>query len=134
MGGKMPPAYFRAYRARRRAAGRPVQSGPKDRSGEYARRRENRRLVRMGLPPLSRDGLHAVRPAVDVAPVPTLLPHLQHGTAVAFWEDELRLDLHQEGELARLEGRDPAIAIAAYRARETNWRAHTAPMLTEVAA
>jgi hypothetical protein len=57
------------------------------------------------------------------------MPELQHGTSVAFWEDELRLDLYQERQLAILEGRDPDAAAAAYRARETNWRGHTAPLL-----
>lgn len=56
------------------------------------------------------------------------MPDLQHGTRVAFWEDELRLDLAQEARLAELEGRDPAAAIAVYGARETSWRAHTAPL------
>jgi hypothetical protein len=133
MSGKMPPSYFREYRRRRRAEGRPVQSGPQDRTREYAIRRENRRLVRVGLAPLSRDGLRAPRSAIDVAPLPLLLPDLQHGARVAFWEDELRLDLHQEARLAELEGRDPGAAIAAYRARETSWRAHMAPMLEEIA-
>jgi hypothetical protein len=65
---------------------------------------------------------------LDTTPLPLLMPELQHGNAIAFWEDELRLDLAQERELARLEGRDPAAAIAAYRSRELNWRGHTAPL------
>jgi hypothetical protein len=33
--------------------------------------------------------------------------------------------------LAILEGRDPVRAVAEYAARETSWRAHTAPLLLE---
>jgi hypothetical protein len=51
-----------------------------------------------------------------------LMPHLQHGTSVSFWEDELRLDLAQEAELAKLEGCCPKEAVRAYRAREMAWR------------
>lgn len=48
---------------------------------------------------------------------------------MAFWEDELRMDLAQEAALAELEGRDPAAAVAAYRRRELSWRSLTAPIL-----
>ena len=113
----MSAAYHRAYRARRRLSGNPVRRRPGyvrpprgDRSAEYARRRPR------AMPTL-----------------PLLMPELQHGARVAFWEDELRLDLAQEARLAELEGRDPVAAIARYRARETSWRAHTAPLF-EVAA
>lgn len=117
MGSQMPPAYFRAYRARRRLEGRPLhrRAGyvrpPRDYSAEYARSLE--------LHPIGR---------VDDSGLPLLMPDLQHGRAVAFWDDELRLDLAQERELALLEGRDPIAAVAAYRARETSWRGHTAPL------
>lgn len=116
MGSRMPSEYFREYRIRRRLAGNPVRRRagyvrPRgDRSAEYARRRPR-----------------------AIPPLPLLMPELQHGAKVAFWEDELRLDLAQEASLAELDGRDPAAAVAAYRARETSWRAHTAPLL-EVAA
>lgn len=112
----MPAAYFRDYRARRRLSGNPVRRRPgyvrpvRDYTAEYARNRER----------------HPAGPAAD--PLPLLMPELQRGARLAFWEDELRLDLAQEARLAELEGRDPAAAIAAYRARETNWRAHTAPL------
>ena len=54
-------------------------------------------------------------------PLPLLMPHLQRGVHISFWEDELRLDLAQERALAELEGRDPEQAAAAYHARESNW-------------
>jgi hypothetical protein len=50
---------------------------------------------------------------------------------VSFWTDELRMDLRQEAELARLEGRDPTEAVRAYRARERSWWHHTGPLLDE---
>ena len=116
MSGTMPAEYFRAYRARRRLSGNPVRRRPgyirppRDYQAEYARSLE----------------LH---PSVVAAPpLPILMPELQRGARVAFWEDELKLDLAQEGRLAELEGRDPAAAIAAYRARELSWLAHTAPL------
>lgn len=116
MGAKMPPEYFRAYRERRRLEGRPLRRRAgyvrptRDYPAEYARSLE----------------LH---PAVaSPEPMPLLMPELQHGVAIAFWEDELRLDLAQEGRLAELEGRDPTQAVAAYRARERDWLHHTAPL------
>jgi len=116
MSGKMPAEYFRAYRVRRREAGNPIRPRPGyvrhrgDRSAEYAKR-------------------NAARLGTGAAgELPLLMPELQVGRRIAFWEDELRLDLAQEARLAELEGRDPAAAIAAYRAREINWLAHIAPL------
>lgn len=114
MSGRMDAAYHRAYRAAnrerinaqlraRRALGR-VRG---DRSAEQAKRRSR---------------------AIDTSPLPLLYPHLQSGGTVSFWLDELRIDLAQEAELARVEGRDPKAAVDAYRARETNWFAHAAPL------
>lgn len=116
MGGKMPAAYWREYRARRRLSGNPVRRRAgyirlRDYGAEYARSLE----------------LHP--PTSAASPLAVLMPELQRGARVAFWEDELRLDLHQERELALLEGRDPVVAVAAYRARETNWWAHIAPLI-----
>jgi hypothetical protein len=54
-------------------------------------------------------------------PLPVLLPGLQHGQAMAFWEDELRLDIYQEQQLALLEGRCPEEAARRYRSREMTW-------------
>jgi hypothetical protein len=104
----MSAAWWREYRARRREEGRPVKRERRvrgDRSAEYARRRSR------------------AAPVVEL-PVPTG----QHGTRLAFWEDELRRDLAQEAELARLERRNPDRAVAAYRARELAWRQIIRPM------
>lgn len=59
------------------------------------------------------------------AGITPLMPSLQHGYAVSFWEDELRLDLAQEAALAEIEGRDQVLAVAAYRAREVAWHRKT---------
>lgn len=61
-------------------------------------------------------------------PLPPLYPLLQRGARMSFWNDELAKDLAQERHLALLEGRDPEVAVAAYRARETNWAAHIVPL------
>lgn len=61
---------------------------------------------------------------LDTTPLPALYPELNHGKAVAFWEDELRMDLAQERALAELEGNDPDEAVRRYHARESNWRGH----------
>ncbi len=118
MSGKMSAAWWRGYRQRRRLAGNTVR-----RRAGYVR------------PPRGdRSAEYALRRSLGVPTVPLLLPHLQQGRRLAFWEDELRLDLHQEAELAVLEGRDPAAAVAAYRAREISWLAHTAPLFSEAIA
>lgn len=75
---------------------------------------------------------NAKRRAVRTEPLPALFPDLRHGARVSFWEDELRMDLRQEETLAMLEGRDPKVAVAAYRSRETSWRAHTRPISVEI--
>ena len=54
-----------------------------------------------------------------------LMRELQRGTSVAFWDDEMRLDLAQEAALARLEGRSELEAIREYEARERKWHAIT---------
>jgi len=74
-------------------------------------------------------GVH--KPVPPAEPLPMLMPAFQHGTAVSFWEDELRLDLAQEDCLAALEGIDPRLAVAAYRRREIAWRHHTCPFLVD---
>lgn len=68
----------------------------------------------------------APRPSRE--PLAPLFPHLQRGSSLAFWEDELRMDLEQERALAELEGRDPARAAAEYRAREKGWQIVTTPL------
>ena len=61
-------------------------------------------------------------------PLPQLYPELNRGIAIAFWEDELRMDLAQEQVLAILEGRDPTAAAREYKSRETNWHLHSQPL------
>ena len=115
----MTPEYWRDYRKRnrdkinardraRRARGR--DRG--DRSAEYAKRNAERA---------------AARPNIE--PLPVLYPELNHGTSIAFWHDELRMDLAQERILAELEGRDPDEAVRAYTARENAWDHMTNPLL-----
>jgi hypothetical protein len=71
------------------------------------------------------------KPIPPAEPLALLLPMLQHGVEISFWEDELRLDLAQEARLAECEGRDPGAAVAAYRRREIAWRHHTCPFLLD---
>jgi hypothetical protein len=113
MGGKMSAAWWRDYRRRngervnaqlraRRSRGR----NRGDRSREYAKR------------------------PTRANPRPTpLYPHLKHGSTVSWWHTELAMDLEQERELARLEGRDPEDAVARYRARELRWFNLTVPLV-----
>lgn len=61
------------------------------------------------------------KPKLPEEPLLPLFPELQRGTAISFWDDELRMDLAQERALALLEGRDPEDAERAYRAREISW-------------
>ncbi len=62
-----------------------------------------------------------------MTPLPMLYPELNHGGSLAFWEDELRMDLAQERELALLEGLDPVEKIKAYKRREKTWVKITVP-------
>lgn len=59
--------------------------------------------------------------AIDREPLPPLFPELHHGAALSWWDEELRLDLKQEAELALLEGRDPVLAVRQYASREVAW-------------
>jgi hypothetical protein len=120
VGGKpKDPAYFRKYRAshpeyaardRARSRTRKTKRTRVDRTAEYAKRNAKRGSRAMG-------------------PLPVLFPHIVHGTRLSFWQDELKMDLEQERELALLEGRDPVEAVRAYRRRETNWFLITGPLL-----
>jgi hypothetical protein len=67
--------------------------------------------------------------AVEVVPLLPVYASLQRGVAMSFWEDELRIDLAQERELAKLEGRDPDQAAKEYRAREQQWFQLALPLL-----
>lgn len=112
-------AYARAYRARRKAEGRPVDAG-----------RDRRRCVRA---PEDRTREYARRASRAIPRPPILYPATQRGVRLAFWTDELRLDLEQERALAVLEGRDPDEAAKAYAARETAWYRFAGPLLEWVA-
>lgn len=124
MGKPTDPDYFRKYRAShpeyaardraRRRAARYARAPRGDRSAEYAKRNA------------ARSGSHR-------DPLPLLYPELQHGNAISFWEDELRIDIEQERWLARLEGRDEDAAVKACRRRELAWRSVTAPLIEEAA-
>ena len=109
----MDAAYYVAYRAAHRErinAQRREQRSHKprvrgDRSAEYTKRRET---------------------SACNDPLPALYPELQHGVAVSFWEDELRMDLAQEHALLNamgVRGKDRQEYLARYRTRETNeWK------------
>ena len=115
MSGKMPAEYFREYRARRRLAGNPVRRRAgyvRDRSKERRRPRPSRALPRLV-------------PLIETLGRTPGLETVSRGLKVAFWHEELVLDLAQERELARLEGRDPEAAVTAYRRRELDWRSRT---------
>jgi hypothetical protein len=76
-----------------------------------------------------REDRGARKPRPVEEPFSVLMPVLQHGSHLSFWEDELRLDLAQEDALARIEGRDPAEAVEHYRLREKRWYNLTCPLL-----
>lgn len=107
-------AYFRRYRARRKAEGRPVDAG-----------RDRRRAVRA---PEDRTREYARRGSRAVPRLPLLYPSTQRGARVAFRDDELRLDLAQERALALVEGRDPEAAVREYARREARWIRLTVPL------
>jgi hypothetical protein len=122
VGGKpKDPGYFRAWRRRhpeyvereRARLAKRDRTG-QDRTAERARARAR------------------AKPATPSEPILPVYPALQHGRAVSFWEDELRIDLAQERALAELEGRDPAAAVRAYRLRETQWMQRTVPIVPEL--
>lgn len=104
----MDAAYHRAYRVAHRD-----EINARDRARRARGRVRGDRTIE-----------YAKRPSRAATPLPTLYPETQHGRSVAFWEDELRLDLAQEAVLAEIEGRDPVEAVAVYAARETDWYNH----------
>jgi hypothetical protein len=108
MGRPKDPLYWQKWRA----------AHPEYRVREAARRTRRRASM---TPEQRRIDRGKPKPVVRVEPLPLLMPHLQHGTSMSFWEDELRLDLAQEAHLATLEGRCPIEAVRAYLARERNW-------------
>jgi hypothetical protein len=58
--------------------------------------------------------------------LPELYPELRRGHGISFWDDELRMDLAQERELAKLERR--AGRVKEYLAREIAWKRMTVPL------
>lgn len=104
---------------------------------EY-RERERARLHRRDRTGRDRSGEYAARAAkrvrVDATPLPVLYAELVRGARLSFWEDELRMDLAQEAELARLEGADPVERCKAYRSREMAWRTVALTPLERIAA
>jgi hypothetical protein len=113
-------AYYRAWRA----------AHPEYRDRQKQLRNERRKRNGRGNRTAEYAKRTAARPPAP-APLAPLFPDIQRGGALAFWEDELRLDLRQEAELARLEGRDPDAAVRAYRMRETSWRWWTGVVIRE---
>lgn len=120
MGKPTDPDYWKKYRAahhdRIRAQERARAARPENRRArqamESARRKRRRAEARVAPP----------------APLEPLFPKLVHGKHVSFWDDELRMDLEQEGALAALEGRDPDAARRLYADAEWQWWHHTAPI------
>jgi hypothetical protein len=111
-------AYYRAWRA----------AHPEYRKRQAAVRAEHRRVHGRE----SRANEYRKSRAQPYEPLPVLYPELNHGSAMSFWEDELRMDLAQERALAELEGVDPDEAVLAYRRREKAWLAFAAPLIEEV--
>ena len=114
----MPPEWWREYRLRR---------------GESLRayNRLRRQQPRLKAQRHASEARRRARQHVDLTPLPALYPALCHGSALSFWEDELRMDLAQEAELARLEGRCPVEAVRQYRGREMAWRCFALPWLID---
>ena|SRR4249920_1455017 len=113
MPGKMSAEWWREYRSKNRdrinaqaAARRKQKPRVRNRAEEYAKKRK---------PP--------------EIPLEPLFPQIRHGGAISFWDEELNMDLAQEAELAKLQGRDPVVACRAYRAREYRWFRITAPLV-----
>jgi hypothetical protein len=113
-------AYWRAYRAANRDR---LNAQQRARRATHRPSRGDRSAESAGRPS---------RAAAGDAPLPVLFPKLVRGVALSFWEDELRMDLHQERILAALEGRDPDAAAKLYRAREVAWHRWTGPLLEAV--
>lgn len=114
-------AYYRAWRARNAAY----------RAREVARSRARREAGGRGDRTKEYSNRNAARRTGPTEPLPQLYAHLRRGAALSFWNDELAMDLAQERELARLEGRDPEEAARHYGARERAWRALTMPLADE---
>jgi hypothetical protein len=127
-------AYYRAWRAahpeyRRRQSKlrneRRLLHGREDRSREYARRVPPSAPPEP-IPPVWVAGQH---PLIDLAW--GYVKRCPKGVVVSFREDELVIDAIGVAVLAMLERRDPAEAVRAFYAVESNWIGHLAPLLKD---
>lgn len=112
-------AYHRAWRA----------AHPEYRARQNRLRQERRRAQGRGDRTAEYTRRNAHRASRAEPELPLLMPELQRGRRVSFYDDELRLDVAQERALARLEGRDEEEAARAYTRRELGWVSWTLPLL-----
>jgi hypothetical protein len=117
MGKPLDPDYWKKYRA----------AHPSYRKKEAERRKQ--RKAAMTAEERQKD--RGIRKSRAIPEVPLLMPHLLRGGSISFWEDELRLDLEQERQLALLENRNPDQALKEYRSREYTWKRLTASILDD---
>jgi hypothetical protein len=90
---------------------------------------EARRRARLAATTAELPALHVGHPLLEAAR--QLVPEPVRGARLAWWSECLADDLRSEAVLALLEGRDPAEAVARYRAREHTWAAWAGPLLLE---
>lgn len=121
MRARLDPSYYREWRAAH--PGYREREAARNRARKAAMTPEQRRLDR---------GKPKPKPKLQQKPLPVLMPGLQRGAAISFWEDELRLDLAQEMALALIEGRDTQQAVTDYKKREHMWRAMTCPIFGDI--
>lgn len=101
------PAYWRKWRAEH----------PEYRERQTRLKRERRYKKGRG----DRTKEYQNRPSRAKPRVEPLFPQLRRGVVLSFWNDELKMDLAQERELAILEGKDPEAVCKEYEQRETEW-------------
>lgn len=77
--------------------------------------------------------LHTGHPLLDAARA-ALPDRGTSGSLLAFPLEVARQDERSEFVVAVLEGRDPVVAVAAYRRSEAAWALHRAPLFADVAA
>lgn len=120
------PEYHRAWRAahreQERARKRRWRATP---AGRASRAREYLRRASRAAPPLP--PLHTGHVLLDAAR--QLVPDRAPGARYQWREEALAQDLRSEAVVAMLEGRDPAEAVRAYRAREGAWAIMAVPLL-----
>ena len=115
MGKPRDPDYWKRWRA----------AHPEYRQREAERSRARKQAM---TPEERRRDRGRRKPVPPIEPLPPLFPGLQRGAAIAFWDDELRMDLAQERALAELEGADPDLAAREYGKREMDWFHFTVPI------